>query len=251
MIESKDNPKVKLARSLVRYKKIRYQEQLFVLENKHFIKEWIQKKPTDIHYILYSGEKNSLDTIIPSNIECVSVEEHLFKQIPSIKTSSGVIAVVAMPHKETLFNTSAKKVVLLHDINKPSNVGAIIRNAVAFNMDAVVVTKHCADIFHPESIRASAGSITELPVYTLSDTVTLNQLSQFKSFYLDSNAEKTMPQKESYEQELYIFGSEMGYDKVLSPILNNATGLRIDQSKAVDSLNVAVSSGIFLYYSNA
>ena len=81
MISSKDNPKVKLARHLGRYKKTRYEEQLFILENKHFIKEWIQKKPSDISYILYSGEKNPLETLINNNIDCLAVEERIFNQI--------------------------------------------------------------------------------------------------------------------------------------------------------------------------
>ena len=250
MISSKDNPKVKLARHLGHYKKTRYEEQLFILENKHFIKEWIQKKPSDISYILYSGETNPLETLISNNIDCLAVEERIFNQIPTVKNSSGIIAVVNMPQQKNTFDSTFKKVVLLHDINKPSNVGAIIRNAVAFHVDAIITTKNCADIYNPESIRAAAGSTTQLPIFTLEETVSVDQLSSFKSFYLDPKAKNNILQKDNYEQELYIFGSEMGFNTLLSPLLSNATGLRIEQSGLIDSLNVAVSAGILLHNTN-
>lgn len=246
MITSKDNPKVKLARQLGRYKKTRYDEQLFILENKHFIEEWIQKRPNNISYILYSGATNPLETLINNSITCLAVEERIFNQIPTVKNCSGIIAVVKMPPQDNTFDSTFKTVVLLHDINKPSNVGAIIRNAVAFHVDAIITTKNCADIYNPESIRAAAGSTTELPIFTLEETISIDQLSNFKSYYLDPKAKKSIHEKDNYEQELYIFGSEMGFDSTLAPLLHKATGLRIKQSKLVDSLNVAVSSGIIL-----
>ena len=152
-----------------------------------------------------------------------------------------------MPQQKNEFDSTFKKVVLLHDINKPSNIGAIIRNAVAFHVDAIITTKNCADIYNPESIRAAAGSTTQLPIFTLEETVSVDQLSSFKSFYLDPKAKKNIHQKDNYEQELYIFGSEMGFDTLLSPLLSNATGLRIEQSGLIDSLNVAVCAGILLH----
>ena len=74
---SKDNPKVKLARHLGRYKKTRYEEQLFILENKHFIKEWIQKKPSDISYILYSGETIMAHSLLTTVIGSFPKPEYL------------------------------------------------------------------------------------------------------------------------------------------------------------------------------
>ena len=173
-----------------------------------------------------------------------------FQSNSTVKNSSGIIAVVNMPQQKNEFDSTFKKVVLLHDINKPSNIGAIIRNAVAFHVDAIITTKNCADIYNPESIRAAAGSTTQLPIFTLEETVSVDQLSSFKSFYLDPKAKNNILQKDNYEQELYIFGSEMGFNTLLSPLLSNATGLRIEQSELIDSLNVAVSAGILLHNTN-
>ena len=79
MITSKDNPTVKLARALGRNKKIRHEKQLFILENKHFIKEWIQTKPSAIKTILYT--ENNKPTNIPTDIETIEIETKLFSQI--------------------------------------------------------------------------------------------------------------------------------------------------------------------------
>ncbi|MAH80500.1 MAG: hypothetical protein CMP39_02300, partial [Rickettsiales bacterium] len=92
MITSKDNPIIKLARALGRYKKIRYEEQLFILENKHFIEEWIQTNPLAIKTILYTNTNKPRN--IPANIEGIEIDPKLLSQISTLKNNPGIVAIV-------------------------------------------------------------------------------------------------------------------------------------------------------------
>ena len=174
MITSKDNPIIKLASALGRYKKIRYEEQLFILENKHFIEEWIQTNPLAIKTILYTNTNKPRN--IPANIEGIEIDPKLLSQISTLKNNPGIVAIVKMNKIPPTFKNQYKTILLLQAINKPSNIGAIIRNAVAFNCKAIILSKNCADCYHPEAIRAAAGTIQHINIYYLEQNISLAQL---------------------------------------------------------------------------
>jgi TrmH family RNA methyltransferase len=247
MITSKDNAKVQLARQLGRSKKCRYDNQLFILENKHIINEWLVQFPHLLRIILYTGRQNKPLTS-ESSVEFAEVDEAVFKTIPTVKTSSGCLAIVAMNVAVPTFNSQFKSIVLLDSINKPNNLGAIIRNAVAFDCDAIVLSKDCADVYHPETIRASAGSIHHLPIYRLGETIQLKDLESYTKFYLDPKAKSQLIEKTVSIKEVYIFGSEMGFNASLESFLVDAMPLSVEQDHRLDSLNVAVCSGIVLHH---
>lgn len=156
------------------------------------------------------------------------------------------IAQCRLPELVQKIKPAWKKLFFLADMQDPNNVGAIIRSARAFGMDAVCVSKQCVDVFHPKVWRSSLGALAHLPI--LQETAEFwDQLKKqhFQIIALDASGSFSLPHFKG-ENVMAIFGQEgqgisLDYlnkcDQVVSiPIQQNA-----------DSINVAVAAGIVAY----
>src|SRR5690554_1806107 len=76
------------------------------------------------------------------------------------KTAYERLAIVEKVNK----NINSNKVLILEDIQDPSNVGALLRSASGFGFKKVILSKKCADIYNDKAIRASQGAIFHLDI---------------------------------------------------------------------------------------
>ncbi len=91
--------------------------------------------------------------------------EELLREISGSKLPGGVLCLMrrrALPAAADLCR-GAKRVVWLEDVENPTNVGAIFRSAAAIGMDAVVLTKACADPLYRRAARVSMGNVFQVP----------------------------------------------------------------------------------------
>ena len=141
--------------------------------------------------------------------------------------------------------------VLLDQINDPHNIGAIIRSAACFDVDAVFITEDNSPSINCTIVRVSAGASEIIPIYKIESAKKMINMLKDNGFFtiaLDSNEEKnqnlrTVIQKES--KILFVLGSETGMrPTVLSAC--DAT-IRIPSSNAMDSLNVSNAAAIVFY----
>jgi TrmH family RNA methyltransferase len=63
----------------------------------------------------------------------------------------------------------SRRLVFLESIRDPSNLGAIIRSAAAFGVDALVLSEDCADIYNAKTVRASMGTLFTQPILRVRD----------------------------------------------------------------------------------
>jgi RNA methyltransferase, TrmH family len=253
-ISSSNNQNIKLARNLMHNVSIRKTHTLFCVEGEHFIFDLIDTNSTQIKYLIIKinySKHNKLRNILKAiNIPLYIVEEAIFKKISSVKTSHGIIAVVKKPEWD--INNIIKNyanITLLDQIQNPANFGAIVRNAAAFNIDAVLYTKNSVDPFHPESIRAMAGNIYKTPIIEC-DEALFNSLQkpQTSCYILDSNADTSLSKINLNKRNIFILGSEgHGIKSDFIKKTSSIKKLKIDMPGNIDSLNVAVSSGILFY----
>ena len=142
----------------------------------------------------------------------------------------------------------AKRLVACDSINDPGNLGTIIRTAVGFNYDAIILIGNCAEVYNPKTVRATQGAIFAIPVLNFSGPEPfLKALSgKFDLIALSNTAAKPLASINRIKRPAVILGGEItGID---SQILAKANyRLRIEQSDRIESLNVSVAAGIAMY----
>lgn len=175
---------------------------------------------------------------------------HEFASVSDTVNSQGLLA--AARCREARWDAlkfSPRAVVLALDaVSDPGNVGTVIRTAAWFGIDAVLLGRGCADLLNPKTVRATMGGIFHLPVCR--DVPLAEALPRLKqqSFALaaatmDGSAEWTSWARPA--RVALLLGSEA---HGVAPELLTLAGARytIPRSGAGESLNVAVSAGIFL-----
>lgn len=258
-ITSRDNPRLKKVRK-TRDGKIK--NAIFV-EGVRLAEEALRSNilVNDVFYTenFAEGErgKTLLEKCSAQSIEIFEVSAQVFNSISDTKNSQGIALIAGKPAtgKEILekhLDTNEEKfplVVLLHEINNPSNLGAILRTAEAAGVSGIVLTKNSADVFSPKSLRASMGAALRLPVWEnagFSEALAWAKEKNFHTVCADINAEKSYLEIDWKKARLLVFGSEA---RGLSPDERNEIeeSLLIEMENDVESLNLAVSCGIILF----
>jgi TrmH family RNA methyltransferase len=142
---------------------------------------------------------------------------------------------------------SANHIILVHPSGM-GNLGTIIRTMLGFGFQDLAIIEPGADLFHPETVRASMGAIFQLRSSRFDhfDDYRARFPRKFYSLMTDG----TIPLQEA-DFEL-PFGLIFGNESTGLPLefQNYGSSLRIPQADTVDSLNLAVSVGITLYETN-
>jgi TrmH family RNA methyltransferase len=108
----------------------------------------------------------------------VKVCDEVFEKISTEKAPQGVISVIKhldffrdmdIIYKEEFFLKPEEKAIFLFSVRDPSNLGAVIRSSVAFGTDHVILSKDCADIYNPKTVRSAMGSLFRVKVTTVND----------------------------------------------------------------------------------
>lgn len=138
------------------------------------------------------------------------------------------------------------------DVHDPENVGGMLRNAAAFGVDAVVVSRRSADPFSRRVLRVSMGASLKLPIVEPDNlAATLRELRnnwgvETVATVLDDSA-RPLPDFRRGPRMALVFGSE-GYGLPEEVVDLCDRRVTLPMRLGTDSLNVAVASGIFLYH---
>jgi len=158
IIESAQNKNFKFALGL-KDKKNRVESGLFLVEGKKQVEEIPENWEIKTLFIS-KGYKYA-----PENADFFELPQKLFDKLASTQTPQGVIAVVKKKNYnigEILKQNGFFAV--LENIQDPGNLGTIIRSARAFGAKGVFVSKDSADIYSDKTVRASMGSLFNVPV---------------------------------------------------------------------------------------
>ena len=139
-------------------------------------------------------------------------------------------------------------VILAEDIEKPGNLGTLLRTADAVGADAVVGANDTVELFNPNTLRASAGAAFAVPYAagTLAEIVAWAQAKKLKLVATSPAAKKTLWQANLKVPLMLAVGSEAWG---LSEELLNAADevVALPMRGTGDSLNVSVASGAIAY----
>lgn len=190
------------------------------------------------------------------NYNLAEVSDKIFDSLSDTRNSQGIILICEKPQTgKNILETKLSKIhqlpflVLLHQINNPTNLGAILRTCEAVNVAGVILTKNSADAFSPKALRGAMGANLRLPMWTDADFLEVLEWAKDKSFSsvcADVNAEKSYVEIDWKRPRLLIFGSE-AHGLSVKEREKIEESLLIPMENNVDSLNLAVSAGVILF----
>ena len=247
LITSRGNAKLKLARAVREGR----EPSLIFIEGVRLFDEAI-RSGLDIQHVLISSDVSGsvklsgLATDRQSTVQ--KVASRLFDSIADTKSSQGIIALARKPHSD-LESVGEGIVVLLHRVNNPANLGAVVRSAEASGASGLITTIGSADAFAPKALRASMGSAFRLPIVEgldLEDVIEWAAGRGLVSTAADISGDISYVDVDWNAPRLVVFGSEAhGLDAKELALVEEK--FRIPMETEVESLNLAVSSGIVLF----
>jgi TrmH family RNA methyltransferase len=230
-ITSKDNGRIKFASSL-KEKKYREENKMFLAETKKALEMALKaNRVSEVFTTEY------LD--IPEEIPQYLVSEELLKRISNNVNPEGAVFIAKMDDSEV---KTANKILFLDEITDPGNMGTLIRTALAFSYDLVIVSDNCVSIYNEKVVNSSKGAIFNIPVrkgklskYKGSHQIIVSMLSK-KAINLDEIEVK--------DKFVLVLGNESrGVSSETRQLADIEVIIPINN---IDSLNVAVAGGILM-----
>ena len=237
LITSRDYSRIKHLRKLLD-KKNSLNEGLFVIEGENLVEEAIKSNLLVELYVL-DGEECKYDF----NYDNVTLD--VMKSISTLSSTPRLIGISKYINKSELGN----RIVLLDGVQDPGNVGTIIRNCVAFNIDTLVLSKGSVSPYNDKVLRSTGGMIYNINIIisdldSVIEEIKKNNIKLYGTSLKSSVSLGNMPKSEKYA---IVFGNEG--NGISENILDKCDmNVRIDMDSSCESLNVGVSSGIVLYH---
>jgi RNA methyltransferase, TrmH family len=182
-----------------------------------------------------------------------SVSEKLLESISYTRTPQGIVVLASRPPRdEATFNKkqpASPFLVILHGINNPVNVGAIMRTAEAAGVTGAVATAHTSDAFSPKALRGAMGSAFRVPIWTGSEYSAVIEWCAGRGIRAICGAargSKTYKEIDWSGAVAVVVGPE-SIGLSVEEISLAEESVRIPMQGSVESLNVAVATGLLLY----
>lgn len=247
-IESLENPKIKNIVKLRESSQERKEQGLFIIEGHREI-GLAQKGGVEIENLIYCADYIKRELAIDEE-KIIEVTKKVFNKISYRENPDGFLA-IAKIKKQNLENIKLSAnplIVILEAVEKPGNLGAILRTADAAGVDAVIINDPKTDIYNPNVIRASQGTVFTVATVLSSVGETIKFCEKNKINILAATPEA----KKEYTEVDYKLGCAIvvgAEDKGLSKnwLAAAEEKIKIKMRGKIDSLNVSVSTAIILF----
>lgn len=250
-ITSTQNPKIKSLLALEKPRE-RRKQQLFIIEGKKEIK-FALEAGYHIGNLFFCADMVGLSELQSLGLDdklLIPVSKEVFDKIAVRENSGGVIAVAEMKVHElnqiTLSNTPL--ILILEGVEKPGNLGAILRTADAAGVDAVIICDPQTDFYNPNVIRSSLGCVFTKQIAAATSEETIHWLKKNKiSIYCTYlKASKSYDQTDFTKPCAIVMGTEAtglsdGWVK------NSDANIIIPMQGKIDSMNVSTSCAVVVF----
>ena len=188
-ITSAQNPKIRNLLSLQEKSRTRREQGLFVVEGRRELEHALEAgfrartvfvcpEITGDRWPVGAGHDDRHDSVIPGltrNLNIVEIPKSLYRKIAYRESTEGIIAEMEVRERrlEDLQLSDHPLIVVLESVEKPGNLGAVLRSADAARADAVIVCDPLTDLWNPNLIRASLGGIFTVPTVCASSEETI------------------------------------------------------------------------------
>ncbi len=224
--------------SLLKNKKNRILENKYIVEGYHLVEE--AYKAGVLKEVLTTDENITFD------VPTILVTDAIISKLSSTKEPQGIIGIVEM--KKPLWQ-SYSKYLILDDVSDPGNLGTIIRSSAALGIEAIIVSLDTVDEYNDKVLRATQGAIFKIPIFRMNLSDAISKLKDDDIKIIVTSLQNSSDLKTIKKPNKFgiILGNEA---KGVHPeYLDLADEIvRIEMQNDVESLNVAMSAGIIIYY---
>jgi RNA methyltransferase, TrmH family len=255
MITSPHNPRVKLAARLRDHRGRQKAGQILIDGVREISRAIAAGVPLREVYVCTdlcgSTEARQLLEVLPtSGAEVLEVSEAVFARIAFGQRGEGVVAVADAPQRRLadIVLPQNPLVAVLEGVEKPGNLGAVLRSADAAGVSALVLADPRTDLFNPNAIRASLGTIFSLPVAAAAAEEVLvwlrGQRLQIVAARVEGSAVYT--EIDYRRPTAIVLGSEAAG---LGPLWSgeDVRPVRLPMLGIADSLNVSATAAVLFY----
>ena len=156
--------------------------------------------------------------------------------------------------KEFIINNPKKNInfIALEEVTDPRNIGSIIRSAVSFNIDGIIVKERSFPSKSKLLYKSASGGIEHINLFKVSNINTTLKYLKTKDFWVsafDVSAKKNFTDHDWKGKNILLFGSE-GYGLRQKTLLHSDFKFRIDINKNIESLNISNTVSIVCHHIN-
>lgn len=251
VITSVQNGRVKRVLALQQKSSERRREGLFVVEGRRELGHLIEAG-YEVDTVLFCRELlNEVSFVerIPCR-ERVEVSPYVYEKIAYRESTEGIMALVQEQKLglQDLKLSEKSLVVVLERVEKPGNLGAILRSADAAGADAVIVCDPLTDLYNPNLIRSSIGACFTVPTVACTSEECIRFLKEMGVQILTAQLQDSSLY---YDVDMKVATAlVMGAESTgLTQVWRDAADshIRIPMLGRLDSLNVSVSTAILLF----
>lgn len=252
MISSNSNKNIKRLLKLQSKARERKKTGLFVLEGQRELSLAFQAG-YHIQQIFYTSELFDIETIKDQIDKAVifEIESALYAKIAYRKTTEGILAIASSKeHKLDKLTLSENPFILVVESpEKPGNMGALLRTADAVGVDAVIIANPTTELYNPNTIRSSVGTIFTNQIAEASSEEVIaflekNKINCFTAM-LDKESKNYLTPDYSEACAIVVGTESTGLSEFWQD--KSCQKIAIPMHGQIDSMNVSVSAGILLY----
>lgn len=236
IITSLENKEIKRITKL-KSKKYRDELQEFIVEGEHLVEESYKNKVLKKIILLEN-------TDIDIDVEKIYVNHDIMKKISNLDSPPKVIGICKLLEEKEI----GDRVLILDGIQDPGNLGTIIRSAVAFNIDTIILSNDTVDMYNSKVIRSTQGMLFYINIIRTDLMEVLPELKKNNYTIYTTNVTNGIDIKKCEKQNKFalIVGNEgNGVSKKVSDYADYTIYIKTNNN--VESLNVAVATSILLY----
>jgi len=237
------------------------EQGIFVAEGEKVVRRLLESRFSVLSVLLPEKWLAELSPLLEARTEAVQVflaEKKLLEALTGFSMYQGLLAIgkiPALPSLKEITDRSSRPRLLVaaEGLSSAQNMGALVRNSAALNVQALLLGETCTSPFLRRAVRSSMGAIFELPVVEcskLADSLRELRNGGFRIIAAHPHVQgRTLSQANFSGDSCIVLGSEgYGISQEVLELCDDTVA--IPMAAEIDSLNVGSAAAVFLYEAN-
>jgi TrmH family RNA methyltransferase len=252
IIRSRQNPRVKQLRAAFANAG-RADDRTVAVEGEHLLEEAL-RSGLAIEEVFVRDDAAAhfselLEALPPTSV-ITTLSADVFDSAVNTEAPQGIAAYINLPQPnlETMLATPGALVIVLDGVQDPGNVGTIVRSAEAFAATAVIALPGSASFWNGKTVRASAGSVFRVPLFTLHEDAAKSSLEKYSFSFIAATArDGAAPDSLDWTGKTALLIGAEGPGISAAWLARAKHRVTLTCPGPVESLNAAIAASLLLY----